>query len=195
MVVAGYCAGLSGTAAVEDLESSDVEVGESLEPWVVEGGQAPRTNCNMLCNLDHKHIDPVVLSMSEIAQTGRWLGKNHRGVEHHSYSNAGADPLLNAAVYENRALQMKKIEDLLVGVPYVRDMIHTDCDSQIVAAQPFEGLAWGPGQAVGEPAVNLLKLDFERLGAASLETVVRGLDLGPGMESCSDYLEADSGVA
>lgn len=171
MAVAGCCTDLSGTAAVEDLESSDVEVEESLEPWVVEGGQAFRTYCNRLCNWDHNHIDPV-LSMSEIAQTGRWQGKDHRGLEQHSCSNAGADPLLNS-VWGNRALQMKKIEDLLVGVPYLGDtMHHTDSHSHIVAAQPFEGLAWGPDQAVGEPAVNLLKLDSERLGAANLETGV-----------------------
>ena len=36
MVVAGYCTGLGGTAAAEDLVSSDVEVGESLGPWAVE---------------------------------------------------------------------------------------------------------------------------------------------------------------
>lgn len=68
---------------------------------------------------------------------------------------------------------MKKIEDLLVGAPYLGDMMdHTDWDSHMVAAQPLEGLAWGSGQVVGEPAVSLLKLDSERLGAANLETGV-----------------------
>ena len=97
-VVAGCYTGLGGTATVEDLGSSDGEAGESLGPWVVEASQTSRTCCNRLCSLDHNHMNPVVLSMSEIAQIGRWQGKGHRGLEQHSYSNAGADLLLNAAV-------------------------------------------------------------------------------------------------
>ena len=87
---------------------------------------------------------------------------------------------------------MKKIENLLVEVPYLGDMHHTD--SHTVAAHSSEGFAWGSGQAAGEPAANSLEQDFERLGAANSETVVRALDLDPGMESCSDSLVAGLGV-
>lgn len=153
MAVAGCCTGLGGTAAVEDLDLSEAVVGESLGPWAVEACQTLGTRRNTPCNLDHRHIDPV-LSLSEIAQIGRWQGKDHRGLEQHSCLNAGADPLLNAAVYENCALQTKKIEDLLVGAPYVGDMHYTDWDSHMFAAQTSEGLAWGSAQAVGEPAAN-----------------------------------------
>ena len=66
---------------------------------------------------------------------------------------------------------MKKIEDLLVGDPYLGDN-HIDRDSHMVAAHPFEDLAWGSGQAVGGPAANLLTLDFECFGVANLEKVV-----------------------
>ena len=62
------------------------------------------------------------------------------------------------------------------------------------AAQSSEGSAWGSGQAVGEPAANLPKLDFERLGVANSETEVRVFDLKPGTESCSGFLVAGSGV-
>lgn len=98
MVVAGCYTGLSGIAAVEDLEEPDVEVGESLGPFAVEACQELRTYCRKSCNLDHKHIDPVVLSMSEIVQIDRWQGKDQREVDQHSCSNAGADSVLNAAV-------------------------------------------------------------------------------------------------
>ena len=97
-VVAGCYTGLGGTATVEELGSSDGEVGERSGPLVVEASQASRTCCNRLCSLDHNYMNPVVLSMSEIAQIGRWQGKDHRGLEQHSYSNAGPDLLLNAAV-------------------------------------------------------------------------------------------------
>ena len=71
-VAAGCCTGLGGTAAVEDLASTGEEVGESLGPLAVEEAcQTSRTFRNRPCNLDHSHIDPVVVSMSEIAQTGR----------------------------------------------------------------------------------------------------------------------------
>lgn len=90
---------------------------------------------------------------------------------------------------------MKKIEDLLVGVPYLGDIHHTDWDSHMVAAHPFEGLTLEPDQAVGEPAANLLKLDCERLGGASLGKVVRVFDSAdPGMESCFGYCVAGLGV-
>ena len=97
-VVAGCYTGQGGTGTVEDLGSSDVEAGESLGPRAVEASQTSRTCCNRLCSLDHNHMNPVVLSMSETAQSGRWQGKDHRGVEQHSDLNAGADLLLNAAV-------------------------------------------------------------------------------------------------
>ena len=97
MVVAGCCIGLGGTAAVEDLASTDVEVGESLGPLAVE--EACTFRSRRLRNLDHsRHIDPVVVSMSEIAQTGRQQGKDQREPAPHSCSNAGAELLLNAAV-------------------------------------------------------------------------------------------------
>ena len=89
---------------------------------------------------------------------------------------------------------MKKIEDLLVGVPYFGDMLHTDWDSHIVAAHSSEGSAWGSGLAVGEPVASSLKLEFERFGVANWEKVVRVLDSDPGMESRFDCLVADSGV-
>lgn len=76
MVVAGYYTGLGGIAAVEDLESSDVEVAESLGALAVEPCQAFRTHRSKSCNLDHNHIDPVVVSMSEIVQIDRWQGKD-----------------------------------------------------------------------------------------------------------------------
>ena len=88
---------------------------------------------------------------------------------------------------------MKKIEDLLVGVPYVGDIHRTDWDSHMVVVHPSEGFALEPDQAVGEPAANWPKLDFERLGVASSEkALVTDSDLG--MESHSGYLEAGSGV-
>ena len=89
---------------------------------------------------------------------------------------------------------MKKIEDLLVGAPYLGDMQHTDWSSYTVAAQASEGLAWVSVQAVGEPAANVPKPDFERLGVANSETVVQVFGLHPDMESCSDYLVAGLGV-
>ena len=100
MVVAGCCTGLGGTAAVEDLVSTDVEVGESRGPFAVEEAcPAFRTlRSRRPCNLYHSHIDPVVVSMSEIAQTGRQQGKDQREPAQHSCSNAGAELLLNAAV-------------------------------------------------------------------------------------------------
>ena len=65
---------------------------------------------------------------------------------------------------------MKKIEDLLGGVPYLGDSHHTDCwDSHTVVAHPSEGWTSESGQAVGERAANLPKLGFERLGVASSE--------------------------
>ena len=91
---------------------------------------------------------------------------------------------------------MKKIENLLVGVPYLGDIHHIDWDSHMVAAHPFEGLAWESGQAVDVdgPAANLLMLDFDRLGVANLEKVVQAFYSDPGMESCSGYLVAGSEV-
>ena len=80
---------------------------------------------------------------------------------------------------------MKKIEDLLVGVPYLGDIHHIDWDSHMVVVHPFGGLTLEPGQAVGEPAANSLKLDFERLGVAN-SGKVRVIESNPGMESCSD---------
>ena len=88
---------------------------------------------------------------------------------------------------------MKKIEDLLVGAQYLGEIHHTDWDSHMVVAHPSEGLALAPGQAAGEPAVNLLRLDFERLDGAS-SGKVRVIDSDPGMESCSDYFAAGSGA-
>ena len=67
---------------------------------------------------------------------------------------------------------MKKIENLLVEAPYLGDMVHTDWHNRMVAARSSGGSAWVTGQAVGEPAVNLPMLDFERLGVANLEKVV-----------------------
>lgn len=89
-------------------------------------------------------------------------------------------------------MQMKKIENLLVGAPYLGDIHHTDWDSHMVAVHPSEGLALEPDQAVGEPAASLLKLDSERLDVANSGRV-RVLDSGLGMESCFDYLVADLG--
>ena len=66
---------------------------------------------------------------------------------------------------------MKKIEDLLVGVPYLGD-IHIDRDSHMVAAHPFEDLTWESGQVVDEPAANSLTLDFERFDVVNSEKVV-----------------------
>ena len=88
---------------------------------------------------------------------------------------------------------MKKIEDLLAGVPYLGDIHYTDWDSHMVVGLPSEGLALAPGQAAGEPAANLLKLDFERLGVAN-SGKVRVIDSDPGMESCSGYFAAGSVV-
>ena len=88
---------------------------------------------------------------------------------------------------------MKKIEDLLVGVPYLGDSHHTDWDSHMIVAHPSEGLALGPGQAVGEPAASLLKPGFERLDVAS-SGKARDSDFDPGIESCFDSLVAGSGV-
>ena len=48
MVVAGCYTGLGGIAAVEDLESSGVEVGESLGAFAVVACQAFRKYCNKL---------------------------------------------------------------------------------------------------------------------------------------------------
>ena len=64
-------------------------------------------------------------------------------------------------------MQRKKIEDLLVGVPYLGDIHHTDWDSQMVVAHPSEGWALEPGQVVGELAASLPKLDFERPGVVN----------------------------
>ena len=69
-VVAGYCIGLGGIAAVEDRESSDLEVAESLGQLTVEACRTHRKKPP--CNLDHNHIDPVVVSMSEIVQNDLW---------------------------------------------------------------------------------------------------------------------------
>ena len=46
MVAAGCYTGLGGIAVVEDLESSDAEVGESLGAFAVEACQAFRTCCS-----------------------------------------------------------------------------------------------------------------------------------------------------
>lgn len=59
MVVAGCYTGLGGIVAVEDLESSDVEVGGSLGAFAVEACQAFRTYCSKPLHLDHSHIDLV----------------------------------------------------------------------------------------------------------------------------------------
>lgn len=98
MVVAGCYTGLGGIAAVEDLESSDAEVGESLGAFAVEACLASRTYYSKPRDLDRNHIDPVVVSMSEIVQNDHWQGKDQRGLEQHSCSNVGADSVLNAAV-------------------------------------------------------------------------------------------------
>lgn len=98
MVVAGCYTGLGGIVAVEDLESSDVEVGGSLGAFAVEACQAFRTYCSKPLHLDHSHIDPVVVSMSEIVQIDRWQGKDQKGLKQHPCSNASADSILNAAV-------------------------------------------------------------------------------------------------
>lgn len=98
MVVAGCYIGPGDIAAVEDLESSDVEVEESLAAFAVEACQAFRTRCSKPYNLDHNYIDPVVVSMSEIVQIDHWQGKDQGGLEQHSYPSAGADSVLNAAV-------------------------------------------------------------------------------------------------
>ena len=77
---------------------------------------------------------------------------------------------------------MKKIEDLLVGAPCLGDIQQIDQSSYTVAAQASEGLAWVSDQAVGEPAANVLKPDFERLGVANSEMVVRVFGSHPDME-------------
>ena len=187
MAVVGYYTGLSGMAVVENLKSFDVEVAESLGAFAVDACQEHRTYCRKPGNLDHKHIDTVVVSMSECVQSDRWQEKDQREVDQHSCLNAGADSILNAAVWENCALKMKKIEDLLVGVPYLWDKTH------MLVAHPSVDLALEPGRAVGEPAVNLPKLDFGRPGVAN-SGKVRVLGSGPGMESCFDYLLAGSEV-
>ena len=64
----------------------------------------------------------------------------------------------------------------------------------MVAAQASEGLAWVSGQAVGEPVANVLEPDFERLGVANSETVVRVCGLHPDTESYSGYPVAGLGV-
>lgn len=46
---------------------------------------------------------------------------------------------------------------------------------------------------MGEPAANLLKLDFERLGVAN-SGKARVIDSDPDMESCFGYLLAGLGV-
>ena len=71
-VVAGYCIGLGGIAAVEGRESSDLEVAESLGQLAVEACRTHRSKPPPPCNLDHNHIDPVVVSMSEIVQNDLW---------------------------------------------------------------------------------------------------------------------------
>lgn len=63
----------------------------------------------------------------------------------------------------------------------------------MLVAHPSEGSTSELGQAVGEPAANLPKLDFERFEVANSEKV-RVIDFDPGMESCFDYLEVGSGV-
>lgn len=100
MVVAGYYTGLGDIAAAEDLESSDVEVEESLGAFAVEAYQTFHMSyCSKQCNLDHNHhIDPVVVSMSEGVQIDRWQGKDQRESEQHSCSNTGAGSILNAVV-------------------------------------------------------------------------------------------------
>ena len=95
-VVAGYCIGLGGTATVEDRESSDLEVAESLGALAVETCRTHRSKPPR--NLDHNHIDPVGVSMSEIVQIGLWKGIYQKGLELHSCSEEGVDPILNAAV-------------------------------------------------------------------------------------------------
>ena len=49
---------------------------------------------------------------------------------------------------------MKKIDDLLVGVPCHGDIHYTDWDSHMIVAHPSEGFVLEPGQAVGEPAAS-----------------------------------------
>ena len=58
--------------AVEDRESSDLEVAESLGQLAVEACRTYRSKPSASCNLDHNHIDPVVVSMSEIVQNDLW---------------------------------------------------------------------------------------------------------------------------
>lgn len=96
-VVAGYDTGLAGMAAAEDLDSFDVGGGESLGAFVVEIYQAFRTHCSRSRSLDHKHTDPVVVSMLETVQIYRWQGKDQGESEQHSCLNAAADSVLNAA--------------------------------------------------------------------------------------------------
>lgn len=99
MVVADYYTGLGGIAVVEGLGSSDGEVGESSGAFAVEACQTFRTYCSRPCKkLDHSHIDPVVVSMSEIVQIDRWQEKDQGGMEQHSCPTAGVDSVPNAAV-------------------------------------------------------------------------------------------------
>lgn len=89
---------------------------------------------------------------------------------------------------------MKKIEDLLVGVPCLGDIHYTEWNSQMAVAHPSEGLTLEPGQVVGGLAANLPKLDFERLGVVNSGKEVQVFDSVPGTESCFDYFVAGLGV-
>ena len=88
---------------------------------------------------------------------------------------------------------MKKIDDLLVGVPCPGDIHHTDWNSHMMVAHPSEGFVLEPGQAVGEPAASSLKLGFEQLGAESVGKA-RAIEFDSGMESWSGCFVAGSEV-
>ena len=90
---------------------------------------------------------------------------------------------------------MKKIEDLLVGVPYVGDIHHTDWESHTAVAHPYEDSTLELDQAVGEPVASSPRLDFERLDVASSGRLRVLLDFDPGMEACFGYFVAGSGAA
>jgi len=66
--------------------------------------------------------------------------------------------------------------------------IHTALDSSA-------GFLGGPGQAAGEPAERLLKLDFEQLGEGNLLGTAQAFDSALGRASCSARCVAGLGVA
>ena len=87
---------------------------------------------------------------------------------------------------------MKKIEALLVGVPYWEDIRQIGFGIHQIDADPAVGSPLGPGQAAGGSSASLLRLDSGKLDEANVDT---GQVYGSvGTESYSGSRVADSGV-